>query len=229
MRLRFNYWLLISVIAACNLFAKDSLVTDPDPKRFQNEIDNFIQWDKKNSFVNDAVLFVGSSSIRMWKTHSAFPQYPVINRGFGGAHIPDVIFYYDKVIKKYNPGLIVFYCGDNDISSDIPVQQVFDDYLQLIGKIKNDFPDVKFIFISVKPSGSRWEYWHAMNELNEKIEKYNKQDENLFYIDLADPLLNSEDAPNDEFYLNDKLHLSEKGYEVWKSILGKLLDQLYLK
>ena len=229
--MQFNTIILsfIILIFVSNGLAIDSTLADPDPKRFQSEIDAFNKWDQKNSFPEDAILFAGSSSIRMWKTHDAFPQYALINRGFGGAHIPDVIYYYNDVILKYNPKMVVFYCGDNDIASNVPIDQVFEDYVELISKITKDFPDIKFVYISVKPSGSRWQHWDNMNALNKKIEKYNQEYENLYYVDLATPLLSSDGKPDNDLFLNDQLHLNDKGYQVWNSILSKMLESTFNK
>jgi lysophospholipase L1-like esterase len=221
-----SFFLLLATFIAQFVYASDSLVTNPDPLRYKNEIETFKLWDQKNSVPENAILFTGSSSIRMWKTHLAFPQYPVINRGFGGAHISDVIYYYNQVILKYNPALIVFYCGDNDIAGDKPVKQVFDDYLTLIIKIETDLSGVSFVFISVKPSGSRWDYWEKMNMLNEQIKKYNQQQDNLYYIDLASPLLDSNGKPDNTLFLDDRLHLNDKGYKIWNSSLHNLLKFL---
>ena len=229
--MQFNTIILsfIILIFVSNGLATDSTLADPDPKRFQSEIDAFNEWDQKNSFPEDAILFAGSSSIRMWKTHDAFPQYALINRGFGGAHIPDVIYYYNDVILKYNPKMVVFYCGDNDIASNVPIDQVFEDYVELISKITKDFPDIKFVYISVKPSGSRWQHWDNMDALNKKIEKYNQEYENLYYVDLATPLLSSDGKPDNDLFLNDQLHLNDKGYQVWNSILSKMLESTFNK
>jgi hypothetical protein len=102
----FFYMALILLLQSIQ--CQDKTAINPDPKRFVNEIEAFIDYDAKNSFPKDAVLFVGSSSIRLWKTHQAFPKIPVINRGFGGAHISDVNYYYDSIVKKYQPKLVVF-------------------------------------------------------------------------------------------------------------------------
>ncbi len=102
---------LTAVIAICltvnQLSLAQSNVKNPDPVRFKNEINEFTKWDTKNSFPEHAILFVGSSSIRFWKSHDSFPDYPIINRGFGGSHISDVLYYYDQVIKKYQPSIFV--------------------------------------------------------------------------------------------------------------------------
>ncbi|MDG2375691.1 MAG: hypothetical protein P8M18_05000, partial [Woeseiaceae bacterium] len=101
---------------------------DPDPGRFTNAIETFSVWDNKNSFPEGAILFVGSSSVRFWSTATAFPGKPIINRGFGGSEISDVIHFYAQVIKPYAPTKIFLYAGDNDIAHGKMAVQVFEDY-----------------------------------------------------------------------------------------------------
>ena len=81
-------------------------------------IDQFIEWDKKNSFLKKGILFVGSSSIRFWHTSNYFPELPIINRGFGGSHISDINYFINETVLKYKPHIIVFYAGDNDIAAN---------------------------------------------------------------------------------------------------------------
>lgn len=204
-------------------------VEDPDPERFSQEIQQFVAWDAKNSFPADAILFVGSSSIRFWETHQAFPGYPVINRGFGGSHISDVQFYYDQVIGKYAPSVIVFYAGDNDIAAGKAVTQVVGDYQEITNHILQDFPEVKFVYVPIKPSSSRWDYWPKMKETNKRIKAYNQGNDRLFYVDLATPLLNSDRQPKDKLFRDDLLHLNESGYKVWNQILRPKLQMWYAK
>jgi len=202
-------------------------VEDPDPQRFSQEIQQFIEWDAKNSFPEDAILFVGSSSIRFWETHQAFPDYPVINRGFGGSHISDIQYYYDQVIGKYTPSVIVFYASDNDIAAGKSVAQVLEDYKEITDHILQDFPQVKFVYLPVKPSSSRWNYWPHMEEANSRIQVYNSDKDRLYYVDLATPLLNSDKQPKDKLFRDDLLHLNKSGYTVWNKILRPKLRTLY--
>ena len=204
-------------------------VNDPDPMRFKKEIEAFKKWDAKNSFPENAILFVGSSSIRMWKTHKGFPGFPVINRGFGGSHISDVLYFYNDLIKKYRAPIIVFYAGDNDIAGDKSIEQVKDDYIKLVGKIKTDNPEVKLIYIPIKPSISRWQYWDKMNQVNMLVKKYNENDKNLYYIDLATPLLDESGNPKKDVFISDGLHLNKKGYAIWEKLLTAMLEDLYKK
>ncbi len=207
-------------------FAQEKM-HDPDALRFQDEINIFKQWDKKNSFPTGSILFVGSSSIRMWLTHHDFPEYPVINRGFGGSHISDVLYFYNDVIKKYAPPIIVFYAGDNDIAGNKTKTQVFEDYCTLVEKIQKDLPKTKLIYIPIKPSLSRWQYWEKMNQVNLLIKKYNSKNDGLFYIDLATPMLNASAKPKKTLFLEDGLHLNKTGYSLWQSLLYPILTKLY--
>jgi len=225
---RLSCVLLVLLMTHCfsTAAAQHPPVDDPDPLRFKEQIEQFKTWDKKNSFPSNAILFVGSSSIRLWETASAFPDLPVINRGFGGSQISDVQHYYDTVIAPYDPALIVFYEGDNDIHYDKPVDQVFGDYKQLVTRILDDQPDVDFLYIPIKPSNSRQDYWAKMNEVNQLIKEYNSKHSQLHYVDLATPLLKDDGKPDDGFFLDDQLHLNEKGYEVWNETIYPVLKKL---
>jgi lysophospholipase L1-like esterase len=193
--------------------------TEPDPKRFQSEIENFINWDKKNSFPKDAILFVGSSSIRLWSSAESYPEYAVINRGFGGAHISDVNYYYESVVKKYSPNLIVFYCGDNDIAAGKSAEQVYSDFQKFFQKCRDDFPGIKLIYLPIKPSLSRWTFWEKMKQVNLKIEIDATVEPNLIYVDTATSMLGEDREPKSNLFVEDGLHLNNSGYELWNSIL----------
>ena len=210
---------LVVLISVC-LFAD---APDPDPKRFDQEINTFIQWDKKNSFVENSVLFVGSSSIRMWPSAVSFPKLSVINRGFGGSHISDVLYYYNTVVKKYNPSKIVFYCGDNDIASQKSIDQVVSDYQEFVVKVKSDFSKIKIYYIPIKPSIARWEMWHAMDKTNLTIKEICDKDKRMFYVDIATPMITENGQPDETLFLDDGLHLNEKGYTVWNNVLSNYL------
>ncbi|MBN2105198.1 hypothetical protein JW835_14260 [bacterium] len=213
----------LSVLLLLNTHAQ-SPVPNPDPLRFQSEINAFIWWDQKNSPPADAVLFIGSSSIRMWKTHESFPNLPVINRGFGGAHISDILYFYNQIIQKYDVKMIIFYCGDNDIAAGKSADQVFNDYQELIRLILLDMPDVKFLYLSIKPSVSRWNFWNKMSEMNQMVQNYNRARSRLYYLDMSSPLLDASGQPDPCLLLEDGLHLNEKGYKEWNKLLNHHLS-----
>ncbi len=216
-------FLLIPLLINTLLFAQ----ADPDPERFRKPIEAFKSWDSKNSLPDDYILFVGSSSIRMWKTAEAFPRYKTVNRGFGGAHISDMLFYLNDIALKYTPPqCIVFYCGDNDISGKKNPARVLNDYKKFVGNIHNRFPETLIIYIPAKPSIARWNLWSNMNELNNKIKFYSKSSPLLYYADTATPMLQTGDKPAVDLFIEDGLHLSAKGYAMWNGIIAKLLEDI---
>lgn len=214
---------LVSVTALCISSGAYCDAPDPNPGRFAKAIETFTAWDIKNSFPENAILFVGSSSVRLWPTATAFPGKSIINRGFGGSEISDVIHFYDQVIKPYAPTKIFLYAGDNDIERGKTADQVFEDYKELVAMVQSDFPKVELIFISIKPSKQRWEKWPQMMEANRMIRKFSEEQPNLRYADLATPLLDADGNPLDVF-VDDGLHLNERGYFLWQQALAPYLD-----
>ena len=221
--------ILILSFAMLSFQGERSIVPDPDPARFQPEIELFQEWDQKNSYPAAAVLFIGSSSIRMWSTRQAFPDYPVINRGFGGAQTSDVVHFYDEVVKPYDARVILLYSGDNDIADGKTAPQVFEDYIELVGRILQEKPAVKFVYLPIKPSPSRFARWEEMKRLNIMIKEYNQKNPRLFYVDTASAMLDSSGVPDKKYFVEDLLHLSETGYAVWQKILAPQLKELYGK
>jgi lysophospholipase L1-like esterase len=199
---------------------------DPDPLRFQAEIDDMSLWDKKNALPENPVLFLGSSSIRMWTTALSFPDLPVVNRGFGGAHLSDMLYYKNDILLKYpRPACVVLYCGDNDIASGKSAKRVFGDFVTWCNACRAAFPQTKLIFIAVKPCPNRWFFWPEANKLNEMIRNLAEVEENIIYADIATPMLATGNPPAADLFLEDQLHLNDKGYQMWTSIVAPLLQQ----
>jgi len=196
---------------------------DLDPLRFANEIMAFQEWESKNTLPEGGILFVGSSSIRMWPTAAAFPGNIIINRGFGGAEFPDIFYYYERVITRYAPQKIVLYVGDNDVARGKSADAVFSDYLKLVDWIRRDLPDAELHFISVKPSKARWDYWPVMQDVNRRVAEHAATDPQLGYLDLASVLLvEGEPGP---FYIFDGLHLNAAGYEHWREVMTPIIAE----
>jgi hypothetical protein len=199
----------------------------PDPERYRESIDMFKWFDTKNSLPSDPVLFVGSSSIRLWETVTYFPGFPVINRGFGGSHISDVNYFIESLVLKYNPKVIVFYAGDNDIAFGKNIDRVFDDYVEFVKEVKTHLPQTQIIYLPIKPSLARWSLWDIMDQENLKIQQYSNTDKMLHFVDLATPMLNSEGKPDSTLFVDDGLHLNAKGYELWSKILLPVVGDVY--
>jgi len=206
---------------------KDSQRTKPESNRWEQTIRTFEDWDSKNSFPLDAVLFVGSSSIRLWPTREHFPEFPVINRGFGGCHISDVNYFANRIVLPYRPGVIVFYAGDNDIAGKKTPQRVFDDYRKFVNLVHKELAATRIIFVGIKPSLSRWSLWPLMNEVNSMIKDFSDKDDRLFVFDSASPLLGSDGKPKVRLFLKDNLHLNSKGYEAWTGALKPIIKKAF--
>jgi len=160
------------------------------------------------------ILFVGSSTIRFWKTSEAFPNLPVLNRGFGGSQTSDVLYYFDRVIARYHPSTIVFYSGDNDLAAGKPVDRVVDDTHELIDRIRKRLPDTRLIFIAIKPSIARWNLIDKMREANREIQKIVEARPSDVFLDIGPKLLDANGKPDPALFRKDGLHLNERGYAI---------------
>jgi len=194
---------------------------------FYNDIQKFKTQDSINPPLQHAILFVGSSSFTKWKdVQDYFPGYPIINRGFGGSTLPDLIRYASDVIYPYHPKEIIIYCGENDFPADsvTTAQTVFNRFKTLYGMIrKNLSDDVKVVYVSLKPSPSRRQYWPKMIEANKMIKDYINAQKNASFVDVYQPMLNENKQPKPEIFLSDSLHMNAKGYAIWQKELQPYL------
>jgi lysophospholipase L1-like esterase len=195
----------------------------PDPARFESEIAEFEKWDRQNAVPDNPILFVGSSTIRLWQSADAFPGLPVINRGFGGSTIADVNHFADRIVFKYKPRVIVFYSGDNDIAAGRTPDGVFDDFQTFAASIHDRLPDTQLIYLAIKPSNARWKLWPKMQEVNARVKDFTRENKQLTYIDTAPPLLGGDGQPIKELFRDDGLHMSLKGYATWNKLLAPIL------
>jgi lysophospholipase L1-like esterase len=200
--------------------------SNPDPARFAGEIEAFEAWDRQNSPPRDAALFIGSSSIRMWQTAESFPDFPVINRGFGGSVVADSNHFAERIVVKYRPRVIVFYAGDNDIAFGMSPQKVFADFQAFVRLVHARLPATHILYLPIKPSISRWKNWPEMKAANALVAELAKADVGLDYVDTATPMLGADGRPRKELLLDDGLHLNAKGYALWREILTPVLAEV---
>lgn len=202
-------------------------VDDPDPVRFAEAFGDFSSWDTKNSVPEDAILFVGSSSIRFWNTAERFPHRRVINRGFGGAHISDVNHFVKEAVLQYGLDVIVFYAGDNDIAAGKTGDQILEDYQEFVHAVLSENPATDVIFVAIKPSLARWSLWPRMQVANDLIRSYSAERANLHYADVAPPMLGADGMPRPELFVGDGLHMTSAGYDVWTRVLNQALARIH--
>lgn len=195
------------------------------PARFETEIAAFEKWDHQNAVPENCILFVGSSTIRLWQTADAFPDLPVVNRGFGGSTIPDVNHFADRIVFKYKPRTIVFYAGDNDIAAGHSPDKVFKNFEAFAQSVHERLPNTKLIYLAIKPSPSRWKMWPKSQAVNARVQELIKKNDHDLYVDVATPMLGSDGQPRKEIFRDDVLHMNPKGYEIWNKVLASILTK----
>lgn len=215
----------VTLFSAITISAQEEKA-DPDPDRFSKEIERFVKFDRQNAVPENGVLFAGSSSMRMWMTRESFPDLPVINRGFGGAHISDVAFFAEKIVHPYRPKVILFYAGDNDVAAGKSAEQVLTDYREFTRLVWDHSAQTALVFVPIKPSLARWKDWPEMKRANQMIEAYASEDSRLYYADTATPMLGEDGTPEKHLFIADGLHLSESGYELWSKIVRPYIDKI---
>lgn len=200
----------------------------PDPARWSKDMAAFAEWDRKNTAPSDAVLFVGSSSIRMWATAEAFgAEYPVINRGFGGSYVADSVNYSETLILKYRPKVAVIFAGTNDVAGNIPAALVHRDFVRLVEIIHATLPGTEIICLPLTPTQSRWHLWNEMEQVNALIEAYAAGKDYVTFVDVAAAFIGADGKPDAGLFLDDQLHLNAKGYAKWNTALAPVLRERY--
>jgi lysophospholipase L1-like esterase len=199
-----------------------SRATSRDADRFargEKAIAAFEEKDKAKSPPRNAVLFVGSSSIRFWDVEKSFPGLDVINRGFGGSELTDSVHFAPRIVLPYEPRTVILYAGDNDLGRGKTPDQVAEDFRAFTRLVFARLPKTRIVFLSVKPSRSRWVILEKGRKANELIAQQCKADERLTYVDVGTPLLGTDGKPRDELFRKDGLHLNAKGYEIWTNLV----------
>jgi len=226
------YKYLLFLVASFFLFCSPlkKYRNQPDVLAWENDIRKFEQLDKSVEYSKDAIMFAGSSSIRMWATiEKDMEPYSVIQRGYGGAKLSDFAVYADRIIYPHQCRAIVLFLANDITGSDqdkstMEVEQLFRYTLNLIRK---KYPETPVFWIAVTPTPSRWEAWPRIKEAGRLIEEVCNANKNTYFIRTDFAFLNESGIPKDEFFISDKLHLNEKGYAIWSEIIKKKLNDVF--
>ena len=197
-----------------------------DPLIWEKDIVALEEKTRINLDNSDRILFVGSSSIRLWPNLAEdMHPFKVIQHGFGAARINDVLFYSDRLINQFSPKAVVIFVGTNDINlkSIKPAEKIRENFVQLIKKIKFDLSETPIFYINITPTPKRWSVWRHSIKTNSMILEASKKLDNVFIIDTCIELIGDNGEPDPEMNQQDRLHLSEKGYALWKKIIKKML------
>lgn len=203
------------------------VVAPPDDlARWEPEIVKLEAKLKDQPLPSEAILFVGSSSIRLWNTAKAFPDRSTVNVGFGGSEIRHSTAFAERIILPVKPKAIVFYAGDNDIAKKRTPQQVAEDLQAFVAKVHQSLPQCQILFIAIKPSPSRWALFDQQREANRLIQGLCEKNPQLRFIDVVPSMLGPDGKPIPEHFVKDQLHLSEQGYQNWQKLVAAELAKL---
>ncbi len=197
-----------------------------DPVFFADEIAAFAEQDRAAPPPAAPIVFVGSSSIRLWTTLAAdMAPLPVLNRGFGGSQLAHVVHYAKQTIVRYRPRAVVVYAGGNDLDarSGKTAEDVARDFSRLVEVVHGALPEARIYFLGIKPSKLRWARWPEMQRANAAIAAQCARDSRLAFVDVATPLLGPDGEPRSELLRFDGLHLNAAGYAEWTRIVRPVL------
>jgi len=206
--------------------AQPARTAQSDTGRFETEIRAFEARDRQGAPPSGAVLFVGSSTIRMWCTLDRdFPELKTINRGFGGSEMSDLLFYAGRVVLPYRPRTIVLYEGDNDLAAGKTPAQVQDAFRRFTALVRQRLPDARLVVVSIKPSVAREKLLDETRAANALLVADARRDpQHVTYVDLFTPMLGRDGKPRRELFGGDGLHMNSAGYALWRATLQPVLD-----
>lgn len=222
--------ILFACFIALPIFAEtESSHPRPDPRRFATEIANFDKLDAERPVASGGIVFTGSSSVRFWKVTEAFPDLPVLNRGFGGSVANDLIIYADQVVVRYKPRVLVVYTGGNDLHAKLTPGAAFDDYTKFLTMVHDKLPDTRVIVSSVKVAPIRAEEIGKVKQLNSLLEAWIKEKSWIRWVEATNYLIGSDGQPMENLSRSDRLHLNDEGYAKWNAIIGPVIREEWAK
>jgi hypothetical protein len=224
---RFIFFILASLLLSCSPVNKYR--NTPEVKSWENDIRKFEQLDKSEKYYDDAILFAGSSSIRLWTTlERDMSPYHIIQRGYGGAKLSDFAVYAGRIFDPHPCQAIVIFIA-NDITGtaqDKKPSEVASLFSNVLSTIRKAHPSTPVFWIEITPTASRWKVWPQIQEANSLIKAICNKQKNSYFIKTDYAFLNDKGLPKDELFREDKLHLTEKGYAVWTEIIRKELHEV---
>lgn len=223
--------ILAGALAALNIAGASSMrqVSAADAARdftqWDKDISEFQKQDSKRLFPPGEVVFVGSSSVRLWDLPKWFGEATALNRGFGGSQICDSVHFVDELVLRHKPRLVVLYAGDNDVAAGKSADEVHADFQAFTASVHKALPETRIVFISIKPSLARWEQRDTQQAANKLIAADCEADPLLDFVDVWPEMLDANGTPKKELYRDDGLHMSDAGYAVWVELTKPYLEK----
>ena len=180
-----------------------------------------LEQEQENLAYKPNMVFYGSSSFNLWEEITElFGEYNPINLAFGGSTLAACSWFYKKNFKGLNPNAVMIYAGDNDLGDNRHPEEVVLFLRTLLDQIRKDYGNIPVTFVSIKPSPSRWYLEGSIRYTNSNIEAITKEDKNFYFIDVYEAMLDASGKPNQNYFIEDGLHLNKEGYKVWFDIIS---------
>jgi len=191
------------------------------PESWEAIIAKFEAADRQSPPAQNAIVFIGASSIVRWNLPEYFPELgaKAINRGFGGSVVADSVYYADRIVIPYKPRIVVFYAGDNDVETPATAEQIAAGFTKFDQKVHAALPETKIIFISIKPSIRRWAFMDKIRGANGLVKDYIGKHKNLEFVDIVPQMIGADGKPRPELLVADGLHMTPEGYKIWTAAL----------
>lgn len=213
------------IIILTLLISKVSVFSQNDPQtRWDKSIAQYEHKDSVSKPEPGGILMLGSSSFTIWQdVGDYFPGKNMVNRGFGGSQMSDVLYFKERLILPYRPKQIVIYEGENDIAAGEKPDSIFAELKQLVNWTRGQLPGIQISIVSMKPSPKRWELKETLLEMNKKLKQFAAENEDIDFINIWEPLIEPDGVPVNENYREDLLHLNANGYKIWKKAMTPYL------
>lgn len=198
-------------------------------KRWDSDIARFEKLDKSESYPENSVMLLGSSSIRLWKQAAEMlAPYPIIQRGYGGARHADMVVFARRLISPHQfRALVVFIANDiTGSKEDRTVEEVHKMVMHLIGVARQYQPDSPILLVEVTPTQSRWKVWPEIRSLNAMFREVALTEPNVYCLATSEYYLTANDMPRTELFIGDQLHQNEAGYLIWGDLIRRRLDEI---
>ena len=212
-----------TVVFLAAMLAASSAVAQQPADRWEKRVAAFDDADRAAAPPKGEIVFVGSSTIRRWDVASYFPDLKIINRGIDGTELADAVRYIDRLVLRHEPRLVVVYAGDNDVSNGRLSEQVSVDFERFVRAVHAKLPQTRILYLAVKPSPLRWLQVDRMRLVNDIIGAICQRDDRLAFLDFDNLMLGWDEKPRRELYVEDGLHLSPLGYQLWTAVLKPYL------
>jgi lysophospholipase L1-like esterase len=216
---------VLLALAAATTRIPASPFQEASPTRFQSAIDAFVENDKVNPPPQRAILFIGSSIFRQWENlKEQMSPLPVFNRAFGGSRTGDILFYMDKVVLPYEPRIIVYYCGSNDVNAGEKADAIAGRFREFVARVHGKLPETRIFFVSINRAPQKQERWDIVDEANRRVREYCSPDRRLGYIDVNPALFDRAGNPRMELYQADRLHFKPPAYIEFAAIIKPVIE-----